>query len=94
MSSQSPVSPGEVTQLLRAQAEGGEAALNHVVSLLYEELKTLARKFISLTKPAQVLNRHTSREVCAVTIPIEKVKRGRRLAHHIALDRWPIDLII
>ncbi|MEM7705366.1 MAG: ECF-type sigma factor [Pseudomonadota bacterium] len=98
MSSQSPVSPGEVTQLLRAQAEGGEAALNHVVSLLYEELKTLAQSQLRRSSVRNELQTtslvHEAFEKLSAANSAEFRNRGHffavacRVMRQIVIDTW------
>jgi len=47
---------GEITRLLRAAHEGGEAAAVSVMPLVYEDLKKIARNQLGRWRPGQTLN--------------------------------------
>ena len=51
-------------------------------------------KIIALAQAPQVLHRHLARQVGAVTVPIEQIKRRGRLPHHVAFDGGSIDQVI
>lgn len=48
--------PGQVTQWLRRLREGDEAALEHLVPLLYDELRRLARRKLRHERSGHTLN--------------------------------------
>ena len=47
--------PAEVTQLLRAWSEGDQAALNQLMPLVYDELRELAKRYMSRERPDHLL---------------------------------------
>ena len=48
--------PGQVTQWLQHLREGDEAALEHLVPLLYDELRRMARRQLRNERPGHTLN--------------------------------------
>lgn len=55
-SSQDNCAAGEITRLLRAARDGGEAAATSVMPLVYDDLKKIARNQLSRWRPGQTLN--------------------------------------
>jgi RNA polymerase sigma factor (TIGR02999 family) len=47
--------PAEVTQLLRAWSEGDRAALDRLMPLVYDELRELAKRYMSRERPDHLL---------------------------------------
>ncbi len=50
------LAPGQITQWLKRLREGDEAALEHLVPLLYDELRQLARRQLRNERPGHTLN--------------------------------------
>lgn len=50
------LAPGQITQWLKRLREGDEAALEHLVPLLYDELRQLARRQLRHERPGHTLN--------------------------------------
>ncbi len=50
-----PASKQEVTQLLRAWSRGEEAAVDQLYQLVYDELRRLARRYMSREKPGHTM---------------------------------------
>ncbi len=50
------LAPGQVTQWLQRLHEGDEAALEHLVPLLYDELRGMAQQQLRHERPAHTLN--------------------------------------
>lgn len=55
-SSQDNCAAGEITRLLRAARDGGDAAATSVMPLVYDDLKKIARNQLSRWRPGQTLN--------------------------------------
>lgn len=52
----SPPSAGEVTELLAAARQGDRGALDRLISLVYEELRAVARRQLRHWSPGQTIN--------------------------------------
>ena len=81
--------------MVRLTGNGAERHLHmRQMQLAPHDLEPVPRKLVGLTQTAQIADGHRPRQVGAVTVPIQKVEGGGRLAHHVAADRGLPDQVI